>query len=423
VTQAVDPVAPSSVDVAERAALQRRTLVVLRCSQIPSQAAVAGVVAVVALMVGQLLDNDRLAGTGSAAFTFGAALVAVPLASFQRRRGRRAGISRAFALGAVGAWVAALGGEAGIYAVFIVGMLAFGAGQSAALQGRFVAADLAEPDDRSKAIGSVVWVGTLGAAFGPLLTPIERDIADAMGLEPLVGPFLFAGLFFATSAVIITVFLRPDPLEVAGMLDPDAGRVRPIVQVRAAARTVSTRPMAQLGLAAMVVSHTAMVAVMTMTPPHMKDNHHADLSAYVIALHIVGMYGFSPFVGRVVQSLGRPRSIGIGATVLGLGTFITVGFGYHTVTVFVGLLLLGVGWSFGLVAGSALLTESVPPETRVEVQGGGDLLMSLFGGSAAFASGFVKQSFGYSSLAYTATLLAGALLVATMARRHRVQLG
>jgi MFS family permease len=86
--------------------------------------------------------------------------------------------------------------------------------------------------------------------------------------------------------------------------------------------------------------------------------------------------------------------------------------------VFVGLFLLGVGWSFGLVAGSTLLTESVPEETRVEVQGAGDLLMSLFGGGAAFASGFIKASFGYSTLAYAGTLLAGVLLVYSMASRR-----
>ena len=160
------------------------------------------------------------------------------------------------------------------------------------------------------------------------------------------------------------------------------------------------------------------LVVMTMTPPYMKDHDHADLSAYVIAAHIVGMYGFSPFVGRLIERIGRPASIMVGSVVLGAGTTVTVVFGYSSVTVFVGLFLLGVGWSFGLVAGSTLLTESVPVETRVEVQGAGDLVMSLFGGVAAFSSGFVKQSFGYSTLAYVGTLLAGALLVYSMASRR-----
>lgn len=401
----------------DRAALQRRTLITLRMAQVPSQAAVAGMVAVVALLVNELLDSDRLAGTGSAVFTLGSALVAVPLSGYMRRHGRRPGLVRAWSAASAGALIAALGGQIGSFPVFLVGMLAFGAGQAAALQGRFVAADLATDADRSRAIGSVVWVGTLGAAFGPLLTPWERRLADSAGLEPLVGPFLFASVFFAISGIVAAVWLRPDPLQAAGQVDRNATRVRPLRQVRNAVGIVAVRPMAQLGLAAMVVSQTAMVAVMTMTPPHMKDHGHSDLSASVIALHIVGMYGFSPFVGRAVERIGRPASIMVGSVILGVGTTISVVMGYSPVLIFIGLLLLGVGWSFGLVAGSTLLTESVPTADRVEVQGAGDLLMSLFGGAAAFSSGFIKQSFGYHTLAYAGTLLAAILLVYTMSSR------
>lgn len=405
------------IDDVDREALQRRTLVTLRIAQVPSQAAVSGMVAVVALLMGELVDNARLAGTGSAVFTLGSALVAVPLSGYMRRRGRRPGLVRAWTAASVGAFVAAVAGQIGSFPLFVLGMLAFGAGQAAALQGRFVAADLATPDTRSRAIGSVVWVGTLGAAFGPLLTPWERRLADSAGLEPLVGPFLFASMLFAVSGAVVAVRLRPDPLVVAGLTDPSASRVRPVRQVRTAAAVVGSLPMAQLGLASMVLSQTAMVAVMTMTPPYMKDHHHSDLSAYVIALHIVGMYGFAPFVGRLVERLGRPMAIMLGSVVLGAGTTITVVLGYSAPAVFVGLFLLGVGWSFGLVAGSTLLTESVPVATRVEVQGAGDLLMSVFGGAAAFSSGFVKASFGYSTLAYAGTLLAGVLLVYSMAGR------
>jgi len=404
------------VDV-DRAALQRRTLFTLRLAQVPSQAAVAGMVAVVALLVGELIENDRLAGTGSAMFTLGSALVAVPLSASMRRHGRRVPLVRAWTAASIGALTAGMAGQIGSFPLFVVGMLVFGSGQAAALQGRFVAADLATADTRSRAIGSVVWVGTLGAAFGPLLTPWERRLADAAGLEPLVGPFLFAAVFFAISGAIVATRLRPDPLIVAGLTDPHAERVRPLRQVRDAAGVVAARPMAQLGLASMVISQTAMVAVMTMTPPYMKDHGHSELSAYVIALHIVGMYGFSPFVGRSVERIGRIPSIMVGSLILGVGTFITVMVGYNAVLVFVGLFLLGVGWSFGLVAGSTLLTESVPAETRVEVQGSGDLLMSLCGGSAAFASGFVKASFGYGTLAYAATVLGGVLVIYAMASR------
>ncbi len=401
--------------------IQRRTLTTLRFAQVPGQAAVAGVVAVGALLAKDLLHgNDRFAGSGGAAFTLGSAFLAVPLSAYMRRNGRRPGLMFAFGLGAVGAAIAATGGQLRSFPLFLVGMVCFGGAQAATLQGRYVAADLAPEHDRARAIASVVVVGTLGAIFGPILTPWEKRAGEAIGLDEFIGPFLFASLFLLVSLAIIHVRLRPDPLAVNGQLDPNAERVRPLRQVQISAGVIRRSHLAPLGLAAMVASQTAMVAVMTMTPSHMKDHDQADLSAYVIALHIAGMYAFAPFVGRFVSRFGEIRSVMVGAVVLGLGTVAAVVAGYVPWLIFVGLFLLGVGWNIGLIAGSALLTNAVPANARVEVQGTADLTMSFCGGMAAFASGFVKQAWGFHLLADAATLLAGALLVLAYVQRLRL---
>lgn len=401
--------------------IQRRTLNTLRFAQVPGQAAVAGVVAVGALLARDLLHgNDRFAGSGGAAFTLGSAFLAVPLSAYMRRNGRRPGLMFAFGLGAIGAAIAATGGQLRVFPLFLLGMVCFGGAQAATLQGRYVAADLAPEHDRARAIASVVVVGTLGAIFGPILTPWEKRAGEALGLDEFIGPFLFASLFLLLSLVIIHVRLRPDPLAVNGQLDPNAQRVRPLRQVQISAGVIRRSHLAPLGLAAMVASQTAMVAVMTMTPSHMKDHGQADLSAYVIALHIAGMYAFAPFVGRFVGRFGEIRSVMVGAVVLGLGTVASVIAGYVPWLIFVGLFLLGVGWNIGLIAGSALLTNTVPAEARVEVQGTADLTMSFCGGMAAFASGFIKQAWGFHLLADAATLLAGSLLVLAYVQRLRV---
>lgn len=394
----------------DRTSLQRRTLVSLRMSQVPAQAAVAGIVAVVSLLASDLLGSDRLAGLGSAAFTTGAAIATIPLAAMMRRRGRRPGLIVALCVGAIGALIAATGGEIRWFPLFLVGMMLFGAGQAAALQQRYVAADLADDGDAATAIAAIVWVGTLGAVFGPILSPFERAAAEAIGLDELVGPFLFAAAFFSVAAVVVWTRLRPDPLAVLGRIEPDAPRTRPIKQVRASAGVIWASPNARLGLAAMAGSQAAMVGVMTMTPPHMKDHGHDDLSAFVIALHIVGMYAFAPLVGRFVDRVGANKAIRIGAVVLGLGTVSTVMAGYVAWLMFVGLFLLGLGWNAGLIGGSSLLTSSVPSQNRVEVQGTSDLTMSLCGALAAFGSGFVKDEFGFHLLANGAAALAAAII-------------
>jgi MFS family permease len=311
----------------------------------------------------------------------------------------------------VGSAIAATGGQLEWFWLFIVGMMVFGCGQAATLQSRYVAADIAPHHQRARAIGSVVWVGTLGAVFGPLLTPFEKRVGEALGLNEFIGPYLFAGLFFGVGSVIFWIMLRPDPLVVIGGTDPDAERVRPLRQLRASYGVIRSSPGAVLGLVAMAASQAAMVGVMTMTPPHMKDHGQADLSAVVIAVHILGMYGLAPFVGRYVWRVGAVRAIELGAMVLASGTIAAVVAGYVPALIFVGLFLLGLGWSIGLIAGTTLLTASVPLEARVEAQGTGDLTLSLCGASAALASGFVKQSAGYHVLANIATAVAAGLLV------------
>jgi MFS family permease len=404
----------------DHSVLQRRTLVTLRAAQVPGQAAIAGVVAVGALLAKDLLrDKDTFSGAGSAAFTLGAALLAVPLSAYMRRNGRRPGLMFAFGLGAVGALIAATGGQLRSFPLFVAGMACFGGAQAATLQGRYVAADLAPDHDRARAIASVVVVGTLGAIFGPILTPWEKRAGKALGLDEFIGPFLFASLLLLAALAVIAYRLRPDPLAVNGQLDPHAERVRPLRQVRLSSAAIRESPIATLGLVAMVISQTAMVAVMTMTPSHMKDHGHADLSAYVIALHIAGMYAFAPFVGRFVARVGQVPAVMVGAVVLAAGTVAAVVAGYVPSLIFVGLFLLGVGWNIGLIAGSSMLTGGVTPDVRVEVQGTADLTMSTCGGVAAFASGFVKEAWGYHMLANAATLLAGLLLVVAYTRHLR----
>ncbi len=411
----------STLDPVDQIALQRRTLNVLRIAVVPGQAAVAGVVAVVSLLGKDMLGSDRLAGLGSAAFTLGSAMIAIPLAAMMRRRGRRPALVMALTLGMLGSMVAATGGQLRWFWLFIVGMTIFGFGQAATLQARYVAADLAPPEGRATAIGAIVWIGTLGAVFGPVFTPFQKTVGTWFGLDEFIGPYLFAGLLFGLGALVYWRLLRPDPLVAIGGTDPYAERTRPLVQVRRSYGVIRASPGAMLGLVAMAASQAAMVGVMTMTPPHMKDHGHADMSAYVIAVHIFGMFGLAPWVGRFVAGVGAVRAIQAGAVVLGIGTVSAVIAGYVPAMIFIGLFLLGLGWNIGLIGGTTLLTASVPADSRVEAQGTGDLTLSLCGAAAAFGSGFVKQGAGFHILADIATGVAAGLLIFAWLTSARLQ--
>ena len=153
----------------------------------------------------------------------------------------------------------------------------------------------------------------------------------------------------------------------------------------------------------MVISQTTMVAVMTMTPLHMKDHGQADLSAFVIALHIVGMYGLAPLVGlRGRPPRARPRHPAGRRDHRRRDPCSRSWPGYHPALIFLGLFLLGLGWSCGLIGGSTLLTESVPVPDRVAVQGRGRPGDGRLRCARALCRGFVKAQLGFHILAEAA---------------------
>jgi MFS family permease len=378
--------------------------------------------AVAALLASEMTGNDSIAGIPAAAGTLGTAFAAAPLAQLSRRRGRRIGIRLGYLIGVIGCGLAFVAGQLGMFGLLVVAMVAAGVGNTSNLQNRFVAADLADVDKRAQSIAMVVWVGTVGAVVGPPAALWVNRIGTGNGAGEWVTPALLGMLGFGAAGLIINMALRPDPLELAGGIDPEAPRHNPIQGAVHGLRVVWPNLQARLAIVVMAVSQMAMVAVMTMTPLHMKDHGHADLSTLVIAVHVLGMFGLSPLIGRWADGFGRIRAVQVGALILGAGTVSVVIAGYVPALMFAGLFLLGVGWSVALIAGSALLTESLPESERVSAQGLSDVMMSLLGATAAFSSGFVKTAVGYDWLANFATAAAVLILIGAIRVNARLAL-
>jgi predicted MFS family arabinose efflux permease len=264
----------------------------------------------------------------------------------------------------------------------------------------------------------ILFASTFGAVFGPLLIkPAEQAGMQWFGWGQYTGPWIFAGAFFLTSFINTTLRLRPDPLEVAGRLNRQAEVGAPTGLFSDAYKAIQASGDAKIAVIAMVISQMAMVAVMTMTPVHLRLHDHETVSAYIISLHIAGMYAFSPLVGRFADRRGRLTTIQVGALILMGATVLSSLAGDSPILLFPALWLLGVGWSFGLIGGSSLLVDSIDQQIRVRVQGAADLMMSFCGGLAGFSSGFIRKAVGYHVLSNIGTLLAGVLLVVVMAKK------
>ena len=393
----------------ERAAIQRRVLRVLVGGQIVGAAALGASVTVGAFVVQDILgDETPLGGIATATVTMGTAFMSQVLARLMARGGRRAGLQAGYLLAALGCFVAVVGVERSSLAWFLAGLFLFGNGQAANLLARYAATDLAEPNERSSAMSRVVFASTFGAVFGPLLvSPAQWAGEQLFGLSTYSGPWLASSVFLLAAALNTFVRLRPDPLAASGGSFVPQARMKLSAAVRAATAT----PDGRLALAAMVISQATMVAVMTMTPVHLRLHGHETVSPYVVSLHIAGMFAFSPLVGKFADRHGRTSAIFVGAVLLVLASALSAVSGDGHIVLFPSLWLLGIGWNFGLIGGSSLLVESIDDSARVRVQGTADLLMSFCGGLAGFSSGFVRRAIGFHLLSVGALALAGVLLV------------
>jgi MFS family permease len=241
------------------------------------------------------------------------------------------------------------------------------------------------------------------------------DLAAAWGIPPLAGPFLLAAAAYAAAGLVLLILLRPDPLLLARQL---AATTQPASDAGDTDTDRWARPRTVLAAAiVMTAAQLVMVAIMTMTPIHMQAHGHTLAAAgFVIAIHVAAMYLPSPLSGWLVDRFGsRAVAIASGATLL-LAGVVAMAAPVHSVPALTAALaLLGLGWSFGIVSGTAMLAAALPPATRARTQGTVDLWIAVAGAIGGMASGIVVASAGYGALALIGGLIAAAAILPILA--------
>lgn len=400
-------------------ALQRRTVTTLAGSQVLGGVGVSAGAAVGALLAADVSGSETWAGLGGTAQTLGGALAALVVARVMAAKGRRPGLTTGYLMAIIGGLLIVAASVVGSFAVLLIGFLLFGGATAANSQARFAATDLADDAHRGRHLSVVVWATTVGAVAGPNLTGPGQWVARQLHLPALVGPYVLSLVGIALAALVLTAALRPDPLLTARSLqvdhdEPDATAGLEGEVTRGWA-VIRTRPDALMGVIAMALGHVVMVSVMIMTPLHMRHGHAGlEIIGLVISLHVVGMYAFSPLTGWAVDRWGSRVVIAVGAGVLLTASLLASSTASgHSLRLTAALVLLGMGWSCTLIAGSTLLTAAVPLRQRPAAQGLSDVAMGLAGGGGGALAGVVVGWWGYPALgllAGGAALLLGLLV-------------
>ncbi|WP_407691282.1 MFS transporter [Saccharopolyspora mangrovi] len=374
-------------------------------SQIFSGVGLAAGVTVGALLVQDMLHSTALAGLPSALLTAGSAVAAVSIGRLSHARGRRPGLAAGYLAGALGGAGVVAAAALELPALLLLALFLYGAGTAANLQARYAGTDLAASGNRARAVSTVLVATTVGGVVGPNLAAPAGHLAAALGLPALTGLFLISGAAFAVAALVLIVWLRPDPLVLARSMpgEPDAR-----AESEGAKPAGRRRPGLWLGVLVMVLSQLVMVAIMTMTPVHMHDHgHSAAASGLVIAMHVGAMYLPSPLTGALTDRFGPTAGVAAsGTTLLAAGITAAASPDDSVVLLTLALVLLGIGWNFGLVSGTAIITDAVAIDTRAKTQGVVDVAVAVAGATGGIASGLVVAATSYPILS-----LVGAALV------------
>ena len=417
--QISNPVVQShSLSPERRHALYRRTLVVVIISQMFGGAGLAAGVTVGALLAQQMLGTAGLAGLPAALFTLGSAGAALLVGRISQRSGRRAGLSLGFIAGGVGAAGVVLAAVTNNVILLFIALLIYGAGTATNLQARYAGTDLAPAKRRATAVSMAMVSTTLGAVAGPnLVTPLG-DFATNLGIPALAGPFLLASAAYTLAGIVLFFWLRPDPLLLATAIsaqDQAAAAAASDVPSRPPEPAVNSRGVT-VGTTVMVLTQIAMVAIMTMTPVHMRSHGHGLTEVgVVIGIHIGFMYLPSLITGMLVDKLGRvPMAVAAGLTLLAAGIVAATAPAHSMTQLMIALALLGLGWNFGLISGTALIVDATPIETRAKTQGSIDVLIALAGATGGALSGVVVAGTSYAILSLAGGILSLLLIPAVI---------
>jgi MFS family permease len=349
-------------------------------------------IAVTSLAAVQLAGgNEAIAGIPSALGLAGRAAFAFPLGWFMDRAGRRPGLAIGYLAGAVGALMGILALWWASLFFFLVAMTVIGMGRAASDQSRFVAAEVHVASRRARAIGLVVFAGTVGALGAPPLVSLSSQAARALGQSEYVGTLLAAGLLTAFASLVSFIFLRPEPQTLGKIL---------LARERAAApadapildrsmREIFSDSRVQLALVAMLIGQAVMVLLMVIIPLHMAHHDH-DLGSisWVLLAHTLGMFGLSSFTGSLIDRFGRMQMIMVGALILIVASLVSP-ISTDIPMLALSMFLIGLGWNYCFIAGSSLFADATSSAKRGRAQGLGEAISSTASGGASLLAGVI----------------------------------
>jgi MFS family permease len=404
------PDRPALTDPVQRARHARRITIALFISQSLGSAGSIAAATVAAIVGAELSGRTSMAGLPAAMVQVGVALGALYWSRKSDTLGRRGALSAALLTGAIGAGLSLAGVASGNFLLVLIALFLTGSGSAAIQLGRFVAAEVNPRARRARAISVVVLGGTVGSVLGPVLVAPTGNLVSSWGWNEIAGPYLATGVGFLLTAILLFVALRPEPKELGDAIALEDQGLSAVLPARTL-RELLRDPQARTAISSVVIAHMVMVGLMQMTSLHMHEQAHPLSNiALVFSSHTFGMFAFSLVAGWLADKWGRRPMLATGAVIL-LASCLLAPLSPGLLPVAVALFLLGLGWNFCYVAGSALLSDALNPAEKGRMQGFNDLLVGGAAAAATLLGGVIMATGGYTVMSLIGAVLSAPLLL------------
>ena len=359
-------------------------------------------------LVGYALAPDKaLATLPVTGWVVGGAISTLPMSLLMKRLGRRAGFTVGALIGMIGAALCSLALVQGNFWLFCLGTMVFGVYNAVAQYYRFAAADAVTAELKPRAISLVLAGGLVGGIVGP---EVSKHTIEFFGTRYL-GAYLSLIGFLVLVTGVLQLLRIPSP---AG--DDHKAPARPL-------REIIAQPVFIVAAAGAAIGYGVMNLLMTATPLAMRlCGHPYSAAATVIGWHVIGMFGPSFFTGNLIRRFGVLQVMAAGALLM----YVVVGIALSGISVphfWLALVLLGIGWNFLYIGGTALLSEASSPSERAKTQGANDSIIFLTLMLSSFASGVLIDAKGWEVLNWLALpfiTVAAVVVLWLLARRRAV---
>ncbi len=351
-------------------------------------------------IVGQTLSSvPALATLPVSLYNLGLAMGTIPAAMVMKRMGRRTGYLFGATIGMVSGLVATLGIVGATFVIFCLGTFMAGFYGAYVQSYRFAAADAATGPLKAKAISWVMIGGLAAAVIGPQLVIWTRD---ALPAAPFAGSFLSQAALAMLAFPVLMLLRAPKPAAAGAGAQADGGR--PLGEIMRTPRFI-------LAVSAGVVSYGLMSFVMTAAPMAMVGcGFTVGEAAFGIQWHVLAMFAPSFFTGNLIARFGKEKITALGLVILAASGAVALA-GIDIENFFISLILLGLGWNFGFIGATAMITDCHTPQERGRVQGANDFIVFGTVAVASFSSGSLLTASGWETVNWMIFPIVAAVLV------------